>query len=124
MFRILFKKEECYHEKITPDIDSAYCPDCGQYIENQWFLSRCACCGIKQKTIVLKEKISTETNFCRNCGNNSFIVEKINKINFIDINYAIVIMKVVDNKNISFTQSWVDTGSVYQQRLLTDTNLK
>jgi len=123
MFRTLFEKEECYHEKITPDIDSAYCPDCGKYIENQWFLSRCACCGIKQKTIILKEKISTTTKFCRNCGNNSFIVEKINKINFIDINYAIVIKTIFNNKKASFTQSWVDATGNYPPRLLTDKKL-
>ena len=123
MFRFLFEKEECYHEKITPDVDSAYCPDCGEYVQNRWFLSRCACCGIKQKTIILKGKISTSTNFCRNCGSNSFIIEKINKINFIDINYAVVIKSVFNNKKISFTQSWVDTGNIYQPKLLADKKL-
>ena len=76
-----------------------------------------------QKTIILKEKISTTTKFCRNCGNNSFIVEKINKINFIDINYAIVIKTIFNNKKASFTQSWVDATGNYPPRLLTDKKL-
>jgi hypothetical protein len=119
MFNFLFKKEECFHDKITPDIDSGYCPDCGDYVENQWFMSRCACCGLKQKTIILKGEISTSTNFCKNCGTNSFMVERINKINFIDINYAIVIKSVSSNKKTTFTQSWVEPKEQHQLRLLT-----
>ena len=120
MFSFLLKKEECFHDKITPDIESGYCPDCGEYIENHWFLSRCACCGIKQKTIIIKGKISTSTNFCRNCGTNSFSVEKIKKINFIDINYAIVIKNVFKGNPIQLTQSWVDPKEHQKLRFLTD----
>jgi len=124
MFNFLSKQEECSHEKITPDVESGYCPDCGEYVENQWFLSRCACCGIKQKTIIIKNKISTSTKFCRNCGNNSFIVEKINKINFIDINYAVVIKNIFSNKKTSFTQSWAEPKEIKQLKFLTNNDYK
>ena len=28
-------KKECTHSKVMPDKDAAYCPDCGEYIENK-----------------------------------------------------------------------------------------
>ena len=34
----LFKKKECTHDKISPDKSGQYCPDCGKYVENKWFL--------------------------------------------------------------------------------------
>ena len=36
----LFKKnKECKHAKVTPDKDICYCPDCGELIENQWYIT-------------------------------------------------------------------------------------
>lgn len=118
MFDFLLKNEECAHYKITPDIEAGYCPDCGEYVENQWFLCRCGCCGIKQKSIIIKGKISADSRFCRNCGSSSFIVERINKINFIDINYAVVIKTVSKNLNAGFTQSWVEPREHVKPKLL------
>ena len=37
----------CRHDKIRPDVDRAYCPDCGKLIKNEWFITRCSCCGVK-----------------------------------------------------------------------------
>ena len=99
---------ECLHENITPDMDCGYCPDCGKYVENQWFITRCSCCGIKQKAIVLKGKVSAGVKFCKNCGNSSFVVEKLSKINFVDIHYAALIKQIIKNKRPNFIQSWVE----------------
>lgn len=122
MFNFLSFTEECAHSKITPDVESGYCPDCGEYIENHWFLSRCACCGIKQKTTIIKGKISTSTKFCRNCGSSSFLVEKITKINFIDIDYAVVIKNISTNYKTTYTQSWVGQKNTNINTLLLPQN--
>lgn len=109
MLRYLFKKnQECFHEKISPDVFAGYCPDCGEYVENQWFLARCGCCGIKHKTIIIKGKIRPEHRFCTNCGDNHYIIEKLDKINFIDINYAVIVKEIILNTKKSFIQTWVD----------------
>lgn len=100
--------QECNHNKITPDLEAGYCPDCGKYIENHWFITRCACCGIKQKTIILKNKISPAAKFCRNCGHNEFIIQQLNKINFVDIHYAAVTKKIIKDRKPYLTQSWVE----------------
>ncbi len=118
----LFKfHKECEHSKVKPDVDFSYCPDCGELIENQWYLVRCGCCGVKLRGIIKNGKIIPEKQFCHNCGSKDFVIERINKINFIDINYAVLVKAIIKNNNFKFTQSWVETDfrtSNYRPRLL------
>lgn len=106
----LFRKNKiCKHDKVRPDAEFSYCPDCGEMIENQWFITRCACCGVKLKATIKNSEIIPEKQFCRNCGAKAFIVEKLEKINFIDIDYAVLVKCVVKQPAQDITQSWVDS---------------
>ena len=99
----------CEHSRVRPDVDFAYCPDCGELIENQWYITRCSCCGVKHKSIVKNGKIIPADNYCHNCGSSEFTVERLPQINFFDVNFAVVVKKVFCSKNReSYTQSWVD----------------
>ena len=110
MFLIdLFKKHNrCSHDHVSLDSTYSYCPDCGELIENEWFITRCACCGIKQRAIIKNGEIMPADNFCRNCGGHEYIVEKIPRINFIDINYAVLVKTVVHEEDTveEVTQCW------------------
>ena len=125
MFFELFKKSKnCTHSKVKVDVDFAYCPDCGELIENQWFLVRCTCCGVKLKGMINKNgEIVPENHFCHNCGNREFVVERIDKINFIDISYAVLVKKVVNNPEYHYTQSWVNTKTLYYKPKLLQQSL-
>lgn len=105
----LFKfKKSCAHEKIAPDVETAYCPDCGKLIQNEWYITRCSCCGMKLRTIIHNDKVEPQYHFCKNCGSSEFTVEKIPKINFIDINFAVLKRQVIENdlpQRVS-TQCW------------------
>lgn len=118
----LFKfNRVCQHSKVRPDVEFAYCPDCGELVENQWYLVRCACCGVKIKGIMKNGEIIPEKNFCHNCGTRDYVIERINKINFIDISYAVLVKAVVTHNYTNFTQSWVENDfrtSNYRPRLL------
>lgn len=118
----LFKfNKVCQHSKIRPDVDFAYCPDCGELIENQWYLVRCACCGVKIKAIIKNGEIIPEKNYCHNCGTREYVIERINKINFIDISYAVLVKAKVSHSFTNFTQSWVENDfrtSNYRPKLL------
>lgn len=118
----LFKfNRVCQHSKVRPDVEFAYCPDCGELVENQWYLVRCACCGVKIKGIIKNSEIIPEKNFCHNCGTRDYVIERINKINFIDISYAVLVKAVVTHNNTNFTQSWVENDfrtSNYRPQLL------
>lgn len=109
IFDFLFGMHHCNHDKVDPSLDFEYCPDCGELIENQWYITRCTCCGVKQKSIVKNGKILPANNFCHNCGSNEFTVERLPKLNFFDVNFAVVVKKVFCSKTQeSYTQSWVD----------------
>ena len=116
----LIKRHSCVHDKFSPYNDIGYCPECGELIENQWFIVRCACCGIKHKAIIKNGQIVPVEKFCHNCGGRDFVAERVNKINFIDINYAVLVKKVITNEPFEFTQSWVDIKetSICKHKLL------
>ena len=58
-------------------------------------------------------------HFCKNCGGEEFTVERIPKINFIDIDYAVLVKEVVKPSAFSKIQTWVDLKTAnYTQELL------
>lgn len=101
-------KKTCKHERITPDREMAYCPDCGKLIKNEWYITRCSCCGVKLKTTNIKGEIKPQFHYCSNCGGNKYVVEKLDKINFIDINFAVLKKIEVENNAVTpnTTQCW------------------
>ena len=107
-------KRKCMHDKITPDMECGYCPDCGKLIQNEWYITRCACCGVKLQACIKNDEIVPQNHFCRNCGAEEFVVEKLPKINFIDINFAVLKKTVVENtdKTTFTTQCWEERKSV------------
>ncbi len=102
------KSRQCKHENFPPEKEIGYCPDCGELIENQWFIVRCACCGVKHKAVLKNGEIISAEKFCHNCGSKSFVAEKVDKINFIDISYAVLVKTVIMREDFEFTQSWAE----------------
>ena len=109
LIRIFFPSiiAKCAHDKIRPDIEQAYCPDCGKLIQNEWYVTRCSCCGVKMKAILKNGEVVPQNHFCENCGSKNFSVEKVEKINFIDINFAVLVKhEVEEEKFVSTTKCW------------------
>ncbi len=105
-------KKKCTHDKVPLDTDIGYCPDCGELIENHWYITRCACCGVKQRTTIKNGEIVPDVEFCHNCGSRGYTVEEIDKIDCININYAIVRKEIVKNEIQEYTQSWQDAMQI------------
>ena len=106
---IFNNKNKCLHGKVPYDAEIYYCPDCGELIENRWYIVRCSCCGTKEIATIRNGEIIPEENFCHNCGNKGYIVERIDKIDCININYAVLVKEVLNNQINEYTQSWIDT---------------
>lgn len=106
--QILGLSKECTHDKVPLDADYYYCPDCGELIENQWYLVRCASCGLKEIATVKNGEIVPIDNFCHNCGGREYTVERLGKIDCININYAVLIKAIAKNEAEEYSQSWVD----------------
>jgi len=118
MFLTNLFKQKCHHEHVTPDKECAYCPDCGKLIKNEWYITRCACCGVKLKTMVKNGQIIPQLHYCSNCGSEEFKIEKIEQINFIDINFAALIKKVVEEEHICSTTMCRQERTAEQPKLL------
>ena len=122
--RFFQKENTCLHEKITPDMECGYCPDCGEFVENQWYIIRCSCCGIKEKATIINGEIVPITKYCKNCGSNKFVVEKLKHITPFDLYFAVLVTKVVTQRPISFIQTWVEAKEEKINRFLTDRIIK
>ena len=104
-----FGKHKCNHYKVPATAEAGYCPDCGEYVENHWYLVRCKHCKIKRKAHLVGDNIVPDTHFCQNCGGILFEIEKLNKINFIDINFAVLKREIVNNiKRFASAATWVE----------------
>lgn len=100
-------KTKCTHDKVPPEVETAYCPDCGKLIKNEWYIGRCSSCGVKVKVMVRNGEIISQNHFCTNCGGNDFKIEKLDKINFIDINFAALLKsEVVETSVCKTTTCW------------------
>ena len=105
-------KVKCPHDKVRPDVEQGYCPDCGKLIKNEWYITRCSCCGIKMRAMVNNGNIVPQEHFCANCGGEEFSVEKVEKINFIDINFAALVKKEVEEESFcNTTRCWQERTS-------------
>ncbi len=109
LWDLLRRNKQCQHGKVSANDEFAYCPDCGELVENQWHLVRCNCCGVKLPATIHNGEVIASENFCHNCGENEYSIERIDKINFIDIRFAVLVKMIVQRDLKEFTQSWVNS---------------
>ena len=119
MFDLIFGKKKCRHNRVPPNAERGYCPDCGEYVENHWYLVRCKHCRIKRQAHLVGENVVPDSRFCPNCGGFLYEVEKLEKINFIDINFAVLKKEVVETvKHFASATTWVEETCDTSQKLI------
>lgn len=107
LFNLIKFHHKCRHEHVAIDLDTSYCPDCGKLIKNEWFITRCSCCGVKMKAMIRNGKVVPQGHFCTNCGSKEFTVEQVEHINFIDINFAVLKRTEIEEEpKFTMTQLW------------------
>lgn len=117
LFNFFLQKQECRHDKIPVDVDEAYCPDCGELIKNKWFITRCCCCNIKRTSHYEYNEIKPNTKYCPNCGSTEFYIQELDKINFTDVNYAILKKTIIPQNKISTSQIWIEKEDSLAQEI-------
>ena len=70
------------------------------------------------KAMVKNGEIVPQEHFCSNCGGEDFTVEKIEKINFIDINFAVLVKKEVEEEKFCNTVKCWQERTNEQPKLL------
>jgi len=110
-------KNKCTHKNALLHSDNGYCPDCGQYLVKNYYLVRCNCCDIKREAKIQWGEIVPADKYCSNCGSSDFYIEKLDKINFIDAQYAVYLKEIADELQTLHpeAQIWVeDEGEIKQ----------
>ena len=100
--------KKCTHSHVPIEEDYYYCPDCGELVENKWYLTRCSCCGLKLPATAKDGEVMPLEKFCHNCGGKGYTLERIDKIDCININYAVLVREIVNLEIPEYTQSWAD----------------
>lgn len=119
IFDLFNLKSHCTHDHVSIESDGGYCPTCGKFVRNDWYITRCASCGVKLKTIIKNGVVMPQNHFCTNCGSKEFVEERLEKINFVDINFAVLKKTVVEAcEPHVFTQCWEEKTN-WQPKLLT-----
>ncbi len=115
------KTKKCLHKKISPAKSGRYCPDCGDRVFIDWYIARCSCCNNKRKTFIIEDSKIVCENFCSNCGEKNYYLEKIENPNFFDLKYASAIKRTEKDKRLfcEYSQVWVEEKTSNQKRMLT-----
>ena len=59
------------------------------------------------KAMIRNGEIVPQEHYCSNCGGEDFTVEKVEKINFIDINFAALVKaEIKDVLSCNITKCW------------------
>ncbi len=113
------KKNKCAHKNALLYSDSGYCPDCGQYLVKNYYLVRCSRCDIKREAKIVWGEVFPRDKYCSNCGAKEFYIEKIDKVNFVDANYAVYLKEIANEMQELHpeVQIWVETGDKCAKQL-------
>lgn len=112
---ILHNAKKCHHTRALLNSNEGYCPDCGVYLKKYYYVLRCSCCSHKReasRAVLGKyDKITPVSKFCPVCGGEEFYIEKYEKLNITDVNYAIEIKEILPEADYTFssTKVWVET---------------
>ncbi len=114
LISIIKNAKNCRHTRALMNTNEGYCPDCGQYLKKYYYVLRCSCCSHKREAsravFGSHDEILPLSNFCPVCGGSEFYIEKYEKLNLVDINYAIEVKEIYDitKCNMSKTSIWVE----------------
>lgn len=115
LISIVNNAKKCPHTHALINSDEGYCPDCGVYLKKYYYVLRCKCCSHKReatRAVLGKyDEIVPVSKFCPVCGGEEFYIERYEKLNLVDINYAIEVKEVynINNCTVSSTKVWVET---------------
>ncbi len=121
LFDLFLKKPACTHTNALINTNEGYCPDCGAYVKKYFYIVRCSRCDVKREAKVYFGDILPKEKFCTNCGSKEFYVEKLEKISFIDVAYAIYTKEELTQSQIELAsaQIWVDDENKMPVKYLT-----
>lgn len=117
LIKFIKNKNSCTHKNALLNANEGYCPDCGEYLVKNYYIVRCLSCGIKREAKLCWSEVVPVDKYCKNCGENEFYVEKLDKISFVDANFAIYKKEIIKNYQLLHpeAQIWVEKDEKIRQ---------
>ena len=112
---LINNRNKCTHKNALISTNEGYCPDCGEYLVKNYYIIRCARCDIKREAKIAWGEIVPSGKYCQNCGEHEFIVEKLDKINFINANYAVFLKENIYNTREIYPEVQIWAEREYQK---------
>jgi hypothetical protein len=114
------RRTKCQHDKITPHSIWNYCPDCGKEISIRWFILRCNSCSAKRESKLYLNTLLPVDKHCSKCGCSDYYVERKEKVEFFDLNFAVMAKEEINDnyKSGRITQIWVESENCWQEFVL------
>ena len=109
MFSLFHAQKQCSHPNITPENPIAYCGECGELVEINWYLLRCERCTKKRLSYLKNKELVPQEKYCTNCGGKHYTKEKLEKLSFFDVYFAVPVKTIVEQEHYQDRiQTWVD----------------
>lgn len=126
LIKFFKNKIKCTHKNALLYTNEGYCPDCGEYLVKNYYIVRCSRCDIKRQAKLSFGEIVPLNKYCCNCGSKEYYIEKLDKVNFIDANYAIYLKEIADNIKILHpeAQVWVEDENNFEDKIIKRITLK
>lgn len=109
---VLKGAKKCAHKRALLNSNEGYCPDCGHYLKKYYYVLRCSACSHKReatRAVFGKcNEIVPESRYCPVCGGMEYYVEKYEKLNIVDISYAIEVKEPCERCIEPTTRVWVE----------------
>ncbi len=117
LIKLLKNNKKCNHKKALINTNEGYCPDCGEYLVKNYYILRCASCNVKREAKLFWGEIVPKEKYCTNCGTKEYYIEKLDKISFIDAQYAIYLKEIAKEIKNAYpeTQIWVEENEKIEQ---------
>lgn len=117
LIKFFSSKNKCDHKNALLNSDCGYCPDCGQYLQKNYYIVRCSCCDIKREAKLSWGEIMPTEKYCSNCGSSEYYIEKLDKLNLIDAHYAVYLKEIANELQTLHpeAQIWVEDGEKIKQ---------
>lgn len=117
LIKFFNSKNKCTHKNALLNSESGYCPDCGQYLQKNYYIVRCSSCDIKREAKLSWGEIMPAEKYCSNCGSSEYYIEKLDKLNLVDSHYAVYLKEIANELQTLHpeAQIWVEDGEVIKQ---------
>ena len=126
LLKFFHNQQKCNHKNALINTNMGYCPDCGQFLVKNYYIVRCSRCDIKRQARLAWGEIVPSDKYCSNCGSSEYYIEKLDKVSFVDAQYALYLKEIADEmQNLHpEAQIWIEEDNDILRQITQKVNVQ